>query len=112
MSHPPVAMVAVRLVALSGTEREGSFSRDDTLRDVQKRLCGLFLQRFPKTKATLVYKEEIFDDFCARPFEHCQDHSWFTIVFKITDDMFFFDQMDRCGLRPTLEEEALYVSSR
>jgi len=108
MTHSPNSIVKVRMVSIGGITRCCSFRRGDSLRDAQQALCALFGQSFPKMKAAVIYEEEVFDEFSAYPFRMCPNDAVLSVVFEITDEMYFFDLRDRRGLKPTLEEEVLW----
>ena len=68
-------------------EIEMAVRKTITLRDVQKKLCKAFQQRFPLMTATLICAGERFDDFNDYPFVEANDGEEIQINFVQTSDM-------------------------
>ena len=71
----------------SDREVEMAVRKTITLRDVQKKLCKAFQQRFPLMTATLICAGERFDDFNDYPFVEANDGEEIQINFVQTSDM-------------------------
>ena len=71
----------------SDREIEMAVRKTITLRDVQKKLCKAFQQRFPLMTATLICAGERFDDFNDYPFVEANDGEEIQINFVQTSDM-------------------------
>ena len=79
-----------------------------SLSDVQRMLCEHFHARFPVMKAVLKYGDVLYDEFSDKPFQNCIEKATFEVDFIETDDPYFYDKADRCGLKVKLEEEVEY----
>lgn len=99
-----------------------------TLRALQRKLCALFSARFPAMQAIVEVGGNVYDDFADAPFSHldhtcdckerehnasiicaCNPKVEAIVTFKAnTTDPFFFDWIDRCLPKYTIEEEIAY----
>ena len=61
--------------------REFVIDTSASLGDIQKDLCVMYGQRFPKKAATLVIGDERFDEFMQKPFDRCRDGAVVTVHF-------------------------------
>ena len=82
------------------------------LRSLQKQLCELFGQRFPKMMDAVRIGGEKFDDFGDKPFGDVQDGATVEVLFERTTDPFFYDLIDRTQRCGTIEEEILWETER
>ena len=82
------------------------------LRSLQKELCQLFGQPFPKMMATVRVDGERFDDFGDTPFCAVQDGAQVEVEFERTTDPYFYDLADRTQRCGTIEEEILWETER
>ena len=82
------------------------------LRSLQKQLCELFGQRFPKMMAAIRIGGERFDEFGDKPFGNVQDGETVEVEFEQTTDPFFYDLADRTQRCGTIEEEILWETER
>ena len=78
-------------------------SAKTSLRDLQEDLCRAFKKPFPAKMAILTVDGQVHDDFQARPFAEGAPSEACTVVFKQTDDPFFYDLRDR-KMVPVREE--------
>ena len=88
-----------------GDERRIAVRREATLREVQKQICSVYRQPFPKNKCVLVVDGVRYEDFIEKPFEDVPELALCTVQFHVTDDPYFYDFMDRKGSKLTLGEE-------
>ena len=95
-------MVCLTLRAISGKDVAVDVSRDASSASVQKKICGLFHQRFPAIKASFVIGDRCFDEFMHKPFFDCDDNIVAGVVFEETDDTFFYDLIQRKPDHPFL----------
>ena len=99
-------MFVIILFQFEGDVRPLSVRRETTLRDVQKTLCKMFGQPFPKNKCLLDVAGVKYEDFIEKPFEDIvADFTPCSIYFEPTDDPYFYDLEDRKGSKVTLHEE-------
>ena len=82
------------------------------LRSLQKEICQLFGQPFPKMMAAVRVDGERFDDFGDMPFRAVQDGAQVEVEFEQTTDPYFYDLADRTQHRGTIEEEILWETER
>ena len=99
-------MFVIILFQFEGDVRPLSVRNGTTLRDVQKTLCKMFGQSFPKSKCSLDVAGVKYEDFIEKPFEDIvADFTPCSIYFEPTDDPYFYDLEDRKGSKVTLHEE-------
>ena len=81
--------------------------RNICLRDLQRDLCALYKERFPKMMAVLTVLGEEFDSFQDSPFVAVHGDEVVAVVsFQENNfDPFFYDWMDRRVTKATLSEE-------
>ena len=85
---------------------------ESDLRSLQKQLCQLFGESFPKMKAVVRIGGERFDEFGDKPFGNVQDGEIVEVEFEQTTDPFFYDLADRTQRCGTIEEEILWETER
>ena len=95
-------MVRLTLRTISGKDVAVDVSRDASSASVQRKICGLFYQRFPTLKASFVIGDRCFDEFLHKPFFDCDDNIVACVVFEETDDPFFYDLIQRKPDHPFL----------
>ena len=78
--------VDVKFLSLD-REVEMTVRRSMALRDVQKKLCKAFQQRFPLMTASLVCAGNSFDNFNDMPFVTADDGDEIQVNFDMTSDM-------------------------
>ena len=88
--------------------------RNICLRDLQRDLCRLYRQRFPKMLAVLEVQGNLFDDFDESPFVAVQGEQVEAAVsFQENKcDPYFFDWIDRREQKTSLEEEMQWEEER
>ena len=91
-------MVRLTLRTISGKDVAVDVPRDASSASLQKKICGLFHQRFPAIKVTIVIGDQCFDEFMHKPFLDCEDNILAGVVFEKTDDTFFYDLIQRLSL--------------
>ncbi len=79
-----------------------------SLRAVQPLLCRAFRMSFPATMAAVTVRGQLRDDFADRPFQALLPGEGVAVSFSPTDDPFWFDLQDRCGVNISIEEEVAY----
>ena len=95
-------MIVVMLTTSPGSDVVArTFPRSVTLRDLQRPLCSLYRQRFPATMAAVTVEGRHYDSFNDSPFAVCGEGATVEIIFKPTDDPFFYDQADRRAAKRT-----------
>ena len=82
---------------------EMDVTKSISLRDLQKRLCTAFRQRFPAMKADLVIRGKRWDCFHQMPLVDCEHGEEIETIFAPTDDPYFYDLADRRGPKETLK---------
>lgn len=94
--EPPIAMIAVRFWR-EGRSFVMEVPKNACLRDVQKDLCSLFGQRFPKMLAKVTVLDDEFDMFHDTPFAGTDgDNVEATVSFEENvSDPYFYDLADR-----------------
>ncbi len=88
--------------------------RNICLRDLQKKLCVLYKQRFPKMMAILEVQGDVFDGFEESPFVAVQGEEVEATVSFMENrfDPFFYDWIDRREKKASLEEEMLWEDEK
>ena len=86
MKNEAANIVHVKFLSLD-REVEMTVRRSMALRDVQKKLCKAFQQRFPLMTASLVCAGKNFDNFSDMPFVTADDGEEIQVTFDQTSDM-------------------------
>ena len=114
MAHFEQAMAAAPVLTVTLTFTTGADVKmlavqpTSSLRAVQPLLCRAFRMRFPATKAAVIVRGELHDDFAERPFQALLPGEAVAVSFSPTDDPFWFDLQDRCRVQISLEDEVAY----
>ena len=86
--------------ALSGDDAHPArICKDWSLRDVQAKICRLFDKIFPATKAALIINGKNYTSFLDRPFTRCEPGCDVQVVFRATNDPYFYDWQQRRSRR-------------
>ena len=86
MKNEAANIVHVKFLSMD-REVEMTVRRSMALRDVQKKLCKAFQQRFPLMTASLVCAGNTFDNFNDMPFVTADDGEEIQVTFDQTSDM-------------------------
>ena len=73
--------------------------KDWSLRNVQAKICRLFGKSFPATMAALIINGKRYTSFLDRPFTRCDPGCDVQVVFRATNDPYFFDWEQRRSRR-------------
>ena len=124
-------MVPVTFYVLGGRSYDTRVPKDKALRDLQQHLCSIFGAYFPAMQANLQVQGNVYDDFADRPFTHssvfctcgaptqdpraacaCATRLSVLVVFERNiSDPYFFDLVDRRGLKCTLGQKSTSETS-
>ena len=86
--------------ALSGDDvHQTRICKDWSLRNVQAKICRLFGKNFPATKAAVIINGKRYTSFLDRPFTRCDPGCDVQVVFRATNDPYFFDWEQRRSRR-------------
>jgi len=99
------SMVRVEICSLGGCRITREYCREIPSRAIQRQLCADFGKSFPALKAELAFEGSAFDEFDSLPFKNCPEDATFQVIFRETDDPYFYDLMQRKGKHMTLAEE-------
>ena len=101
---------AMVLIVFQCSQVKNSFEVDRTssLADVQQVLCRLHGQTFPAKKAVLTSQENTYDGFNQCRFATCKDGAIYEVRSVSTDEVLFYDKLDRIGSKITFKEEVAY----
>ena len=102
-------VITVTLTFTTGTDvKTLAVQPSSSLRAVQPLLCRAFRMSFPATMAAVTVRGQLRDDFADRPFQALLPGEGVAVSFSPTDDPFWFDLQDRCGVNISIEEEVAY----